>query len=73
MTKAERQRRWRQRRARGVRRLSVDVEADEFTVALIEAGRLTEDEALDPVEVGKAASDVLSEWSHRWLVDAARR
>src|SRR5690349_13670731 len=56
-----RQRRWRQRRATGVRVLAVPVDEYKLAIALIEAGRVDPVEAMSPSVLAREASDILAE------------
>jgi hypothetical protein len=62
----ERQRRSRNRRARG--RIVFNVEADEAAVVrtLVQSGRLSEDEALRRSSVERALSEMTRDWCDRW-------
>ena len=72
MTKpaTRRQREWRRRQACGIKLLTVPVREYDMANAMIEAGLLTVGEALDSAALGRAASDVLSEWTRRWVEKA---
>lgn len=67
MTKAERQKRWRQRRARGLRHVGADVEELPYLGALLESGLIGEDQVLDPEAISRATAEVLNEWTARWM------
>jgi hypothetical protein len=69
---AERQQRWRFRRKLGRRQVMVDCDEDLILQALIESGRLSETEALDPEKVADAIGEVVREWSAAWVEHAAR-
>jgi hypothetical protein len=62
----ERQRRSRDRRARG--RTVFDVEADEGAVirTLVQSGRLSADEALRRTSVESALAAMVADWIERW-------
>jgi len=40
---------------------------DDFILALLESGSLTEAEALNKLKLQQAAGEVLQEWAARWL------
>ena len=63
---AERQSRCRARRRRGETPLQISVH-DDFILALLESGSLTEAEALNKLKLQQAAGEVLQEWAARWL------
>ena len=64
---ADRQRRARERRKRGLACFKIEAEHDALVEAAIRAGILTEDEALHPRAVERALTAVLQEWAARWL------
>jgi hypothetical protein len=66
-TAADRQKVRRARRRNGVAVWRVAVEEYPALTALIEAGRLTEIEALDRHKAEAAAAEVFAEWCERWL------
>jgi hypothetical protein len=63
---AIRQRRHRQRVRRGRKVLRVEVRFHKFVEALLEAGLIDEDAALDDKNVEFCAGQVLDEWARRW-------
>ena len=69
---SERQARWRLRRKLGRRQVTVDLDETDVILALIESGRLSESEALDPHVVAAALGEVVAEWSAAWNAHAAR-
>lgn len=66
MTRSERQRTWRQRRATGLTVLQTPVPHYQVVEALIAAGRLSIADALDKRRVEHAAAEVLVEWAKDW-------
>jgi hypothetical protein len=66
-TKAERQRQYRKRQARGVGVYRVPTRFD-VVEALIDAGRISEEESLDQVAVGDALSRIAVEWAVKYFV-----
>jgi hypothetical protein len=66
-TKAERQRQYRKRQARGVGVYRVPARSD-ILEALIDSGRVTEDEALSQTIVGEALSQIAIEWAIKYFV-----
>lgn len=63
---AERQRRWRRRRACGIAVVKVVIPTYETAEALIAAGRISVADALDRRAVGRALSEVIVDWSQHW-------
>jgi hypothetical protein len=66
VSSAARQRRARERRARGVICLRVEVSEHDVANALIASGRLSEDEALRRSLAEREVAEVLNEWCERW-------
>lgn len=64
------QREWRRRRACNIRLLRVPVLETELAWAMIESGRLSAAEALDPAALTRAASEILAEWAASWTEKA---
>lgn len=64
---AERQRKYRKRQAKGVGVYRVPARFD-VVEALIESGRITEDDALDPGIVGEALAGIAVEWTLKYFV-----
>jgi hypothetical protein len=64
---AERQRRHRALDRAGIKVLRVKTKYFAFVEALLVAGRLTEESALQRSSVEAEASEILAEWSRRWL------
>jgi len=63
LSAAERARRHRALEREGRRIIRAAVREHEFADALIESGRLSEDEAGDPDRVAQAAADILEQWA----------
>lgn len=61
MTGAERMRLWRQRQRKGLAVYRIALRENATIEALIDAGRLTEDEALEPEAVNRVLARVLAE------------
>jgi len=67
MTDAARQRRRRQRAQNGLCCFKVEGNHDRLVSALLEAGRLTEAEALHHDAVERELAAILQQWADRWL------
>ena len=65
-TGRDRTRSCRQRQKRGRAVLSVEVDEFKLISALIESGRLSEAQALDPARVRGALAEVVRDWAGRW-------
>ena len=63
---AERQRAWRRRLRKGLAVYRIEVKRDPLIATLLDSGRLTEFEALNPAKVEAAIAEVVNDWPRRW-------
>lgn len=66
MTPAEKQRRYRQRRATGLQVYKIPVVPDAVITALLETGRISPIDALDRAKVEFAVAQVVADFAKRW-------
>lgn len=64
---ARRKQRYRARQRAGQAVLTIEICSYELTLALIEAGFVTEAEALDRGKIERAVAAVLDRWTRHWL------
>ena len=62
-----RKRRLRQRARRGLGILVLEIDVNRLIAAMLEAGRLTEAQALDRKLVAVDAAQILARWAEEWL------
>jgi hypothetical protein len=63
---ANRQDRYNTRRRAGRTVLPIEVDHDAVVLALIESGRLSEDQALRRDLVSRAVAEIVTDWAARW-------
>ena len=69
---AERQRRARERRRRGVVSFHIEAHEHRLAEALIVSGRLTDTQALERRQIEHELAKLVEDWIHRWLQTVTR-